>query len=244
MPGMRLVRISALLLSTVSPAFAGETRCAGDCDDDGIVPVGEVILCVQIPLGRVPLESCPNADPTGDGNVGIDDLIAAVDASLSICPNAQPTATPSETPTPTASPTPTLGVPPTIPTGGAALAKWLAAGNYLGWAAEGSIHTANSPHPSKVRVFVNDLLLESLEEGRAEHPAGAAAVKEIYGPTSNLRGWAVTVKLQDEAENGQGWYWYERVGASVFADGRGAVGCTGCHSLGTDYFRTPFPLSP
>jgi hypothetical protein len=264
MPGLRLVRLSALLLSAVSPALAGEPRCAGDCDGNGVVPVGEVVLCVQIPLGRVALESCPNADPTGDGNVGIDDLIAAVETSITSCPNgpsptksatpeasSTPTATSTtsspETPTPTATSSPPSSpttTPAGVPIGGEALRPWLEAGSYLGWAAEGSIHTPNSPHPSMVRVFVNDLLLESLEEGGTEHPAGSAAVKEIYGPSLDLRGWAVTVKVQDDADNGRGWYWYERVGTFQFADGTGEVGCTGCHSQGTDYFRSPFPLLP
>jgi hypothetical protein len=258
MPGKQPLWLSALLLFAIPPASDAGTRCTGDCDNNGVVPVGEVVRCVQIPLGGVDLESCPNADSSGDGSVGIDELIGAVESSLTRCRDGgeptptdsatpEPTSTPSTTvtatPSPTASPS-AASTPAAVPTGREALDEWLAAGSYLGWAAEGTIHAPDSPHPSMVRVFVNDLLLESLEEGRTEHPAGAAAVKEIYGPTLVLRGWAVTVKLQDDADNGRGWYWFERVGTSVFADGPGQIGCSGCHSLGTDYFRTPFPLRP
>ena len=49
------------------------------------------------------------------------------------------------------------------------------------------------------------------------------------------------VKLETGAA-GNGWYWYEGVGASVYADGTGEGLCTGCHSNGTDFVLTTWPL--
>ncbi len=93
-----------------------------------------------------------------------------------------------------------------------------------------------------MRVFVNDRLLESLEDGLASHPAGAATVKELYGRGSEVMGWSVMVKVEDESDGGRGWYWYERFNTSQFADGRGVGLCTGCHAAGRDFIRIPFPL--
>ncbi len=157
------------------------------------------------------------------------------------------------TPTPTAAPstatTTSTAAPATPPSGdqdpptrGGPLRDWLDEGNYLGWAAESAPHRSSGPHFGNVRVFVNDRLLDSLERGLAAHPSGAAAVKELYGSGSELMGWAVMVKVEDDSDGGQGWYWYERFNTSQFANGRGVGLCTGCHSAGLDYIRIPFPL--
>jgi hypothetical protein len=95
------------------------------------------------------------------------------------------------------------------------------------------------------RVFINDLLEQSLASGATDHPVGAASVKEIYrADGEELRGWAVMVKV--DADFGPAWYWYENYSTrstdSPVADSVGAGICTGCHSQGRDFFLTPFPL--
>jgi len=98
-----------------------------------------------------------------------------------------------------------------------------------------------SPIHGTVRVFVNPALFDSLQSAQASHPAGAAAVKELYS-RGNVIGWSVMVKVQDDSAHGAGWYWYEGFGPSPGFSGNGLPVCTGCHSAGRDYFRSQFPL--
>ncbi len=129
----------------------------------------------------------------------------------------------------------------TPPTDSGPLASWLADGNYRAWAAESDVHPSDGPHGSAgVRTFVNAALFDSLAAGAAEHPVGAATVKELYGG-SGVTGYAVLVKV----EPGRGstrWYWYERVGSTTYADGIDERLCTGCHAPGADQILTPYPL--
>lgn len=129
---------------------------------------------------------------------------------------------------------------PPPPTNGGALLPWLEAGNYAQWAAESGVHPSAGPHGGDVRTFVNASLFASLEAGAAEHDVDAAVVKELYDGDT-VEGWAVMVKVA-AGEGGDGWYWYEIVGSSVYADGLGESLCTGCHSEAVDFVRTPFPL--
>jgi hypothetical protein len=127
------------------------------------------------------------------------------------------------------------------PTEAAQLEAWLEAGGYLGWTAESAVHESTGPHFGGVRTFMNAALLGSLESGTG-HPAGAATVKELYGDGDTVRGWSVMVKLQADSAGGDGWYWYERYDASVYANGTGEGLCTGCHVDGNDYVLSPYPL--
>lgn len=129
------------------------------------------------------------------------------------------------------------------PTNSAELVPWLEAGEYLEWAAESGPHASAGPH-GMVRTFMNDALIGSFEAGLAQHPEGAAAVKELYTAGGQPNGWAVMVKVQPDSAGGAGWYWYETLGGNVFADGTGEALCTGCHSgVGmVDFVLTPFPL--
>lgn len=233
----------ALVLTVAAPdAYAAD--CA-DCNADGRVSINELITGINIALGDAQLSACTAIDRGGDGAVTIDDLVAAIANALDGCPPAAsptPTATPPEPDTPTSTPTPTGGsgsqLPPTDET---ALLAWLEAGSYLGWQAESGPHPGAGPHFGVVRAFVNDALFASLSAATA-HPAGAAAVKELYGRNgSTVRGWAVMLKIQADSNLGRGWYWYETFNGS----GGGGIGdpvCTGCHSTGKDFVRIPFPL--
>lgn len=123
------------------------------------------------------------------------------------------------------------------------LEAWLAGGVYKSWPAESQIHASTGPHGGNVRTFVNDALDASLAGAAAMHPQGAATVKELYGGgTDTIIGYAVMVKLAPDSANGDNWYWYERLDATVYADGTGVGLCTGCHEGGSDYVLTPYPL--
>jgi hypothetical protein len=145
---------------------------------------------------------------------------------------------------PTTSDASTTGLDELPPTDGAEqLEQWLGAGAYKRWPAESQIHPSAGPHGGNVRTFVNAALEQSLAEQAATHPQGAASVKELYGGGTDTRiGYAVMVKLAPDSAGGDGWYWYERLGATVYADGTGVGLCTGCHGGGADYVLTPHPL--
>lgn len=96
-----------------------------------------------------------------------------------------------------------------------------------------------------MQTYLNDPLDASLAAKSAEHPAGAASVKELYGDGTKLTGWAVMVKTEAKSDGGQGWFWYEVFDVAPGASGIGGQGsatCTGCHARGTDFVRIPYPL--
>lgn len=64
---------------------SGGDRCPGDCNEDGVVTVNEVVMLLQIALGAAGVETCPAADGTGDGLVTVDEIVRAVDAALDGC---------------------------------------------------------------------------------------------------------------------------------------------------------------
>lgn len=117
---MRLLVLFALLAA--APASA---QCPGDCNGDGVVRVEEMIVGVRIALGEDPIGACPAFDVSGEGEVGINELVLAVTSLLNGCPTTPtPSSTPTAEDTPTASPTPTDTATPTAtptipPVGGA-----------------------------------------------------------------------------------------------------------------------------
>lgn len=133
-----------------------------------------------------------------------------------------------------------------VPSNGAELFLWLQAGNYMALKAESGKHASTGPHGGNVLTFVNPILFDALTAGSTNFPVGSAAVKELWGNGSKLLGWAVFVKIQADSANGNGFYWYENYSttdpSNPVADGTGVGLCTGCHSTGTDYFLSPFPL--
>lgn len=129
----------------------------------------------------------------------------------------------------------------------AAFNAWLQRREYEAWPKE-SAPRAFTPgaggHSGSVRTYLNPTLDASMRAGSAEHPKGAASVKELYDGAT-LTGWAAYVKTEDASASGSGFYWYEAFGTSPDARsiaGQGSAVCTGCHSSGKDFVRTPYPL--
>ena len=59
--------------------------CTGDCNDNALVTVDELIRGVNIALGTLPVEACQPFDPDGSGGVSISELIGGVNAALGGC---------------------------------------------------------------------------------------------------------------------------------------------------------------
>ncbi len=83
MPIFRSIFLSLIAIAVSTNASA--QPCAGDCDADGTVGVGELIRGVRISLGEEDLSTCTAMDGDGDGSVRIGELIAAVRSALDGC---------------------------------------------------------------------------------------------------------------------------------------------------------------
>ena len=130
------------------------------------------------------------------------------------------------------------------------LFKHLQGADYRKFAAvESGPHPSRGPHTKfglPVRVYLDPKLDASLAAGNASHPAGSAAVKEMYDESGNLQGWAVMVKTGEDSANGQGWFWYEITSttsaSNPVAAGNGIPLCFGCHFPGKDFVLSDYPL--
>ena len=159
-------------------------------------------------------------------------------------PSTDPSTGPGTTTSDTDSAADSTGIdlpPDAAPANSAELIPWLEAGNYAGWPAESEAHASAGPHFTAVRTFVNDTLLASLEAGSKDHPVGSTAVKELYGSSPEVGGWAVMVKVAPGSSD-DNWYWYEVFEGTTYADETGNAGCGNCHGQGLDFVRTPIPL--
>lgn len=99
--------LATCILLLATRAFA--QGCIGDCNGDGAVQVDELVVCVDIGLGRRPIADCVMLDGDSNREVTISELVAAVTSLLEGCP-----ATPTPTPTATPTPTPTVNLPPVL----------------------------------------------------------------------------------------------------------------------------------
>lgn len=59
--------------------------CRGDCSDDGLVVVNELVVCVNLALERAGGTECGACDGDRDGRVAVSELVAAVNAALAGC---------------------------------------------------------------------------------------------------------------------------------------------------------------
>ena len=64
---------------------AGASVCAGDCDGDGQVNIGDLVALVGIALAAAPIDECAAGDGNGDGAIRIEDLLLAVGNALAGC---------------------------------------------------------------------------------------------------------------------------------------------------------------
>jgi hypothetical protein len=77
-------RTPTLTTPTASPTRSS-TRCCGDCDDNGVVSIDELVLAVWVGLQSMPVQSCLPIDHNGDARATVDELIRAVRAAVAGC---------------------------------------------------------------------------------------------------------------------------------------------------------------
>lgn len=136
-----------------------------------------------------------------------------------------------------------IDIPPDDPV---ELHQWLLHDGYAEWEAESEVHPADNA--GGVRVFLNPVLSDSLADHNQVHPAGAAAVRELYEPDlATLRGWSALVKVEASADvRPDAWMWLEvfetDANAAPLVAALGASGCTGCHGQGVDFVQSTLPL--
>ncbi|NOK35141.1 hypothetical protein HMI49_18225 [Corallococcus exercitus] len=136
-----------------------------------------------------------------------------------------------------------LGVIQQLDTSEQGITAFVRSGQYTSWLAEPTVHETRAPHGSKVRVFFNDLLVQSLRDGNATHPMGSIVVKELFEDDGKtLRGHALDVKIA-EGPGKDTWIFYEGFGPDYSNNyyGRAHSTCHGCHSDGKDYVTSPLP---
>jgi hypothetical protein len=67
----------------VGPRVPGP--CVGDCSANGVVSTNEIVLGINVALGRLPLGSCRAFDEDRDGAVSIAELLRSVGDVLEGC---------------------------------------------------------------------------------------------------------------------------------------------------------------
>lgn len=103
-----LAFLSGASLAAWPPFAAAQANsgfCVGDCNGDGEVTVGDILLLVNIAVGAAGPAAC--AAGTGGAPVDVALIVRAVNNALAGCPPAPAgTATPTPSPNPTFTPTP------------------------------------------------------------------------------------------------------------------------------------------
>lgn len=103
---------------TVTPTSTA-TPCVGTCHGGGAVAVNDVLIMVNVALGNTPAAACSPGDANADGEITINEIIAAISNALYGCgvtpPTPLPTRTKTATPRPTPTPTSDFGAPCTSP---------------------------------------------------------------------------------------------------------------------------------
>ena len=90
--GIQLAGMCAALMA-VFPLPSLADTCAGDCDGNLHVSIGEIILGVDIDLGLADISACRTVDVDANNVVTVNEIIGAVKNGLAGCP-IPPTATP------------------------------------------------------------------------------------------------------------------------------------------------------
>jgi 6-phosphogluconolactonase (cycloisomerase 2 family) len=79
---------SATLTATSSPTETSTSTpvpkvLPGDCDEDGVIEVDELVVMVRIALAWASISECPAGDDDGDGSIRVPEIVRAIAAALS-----------------------------------------------------------------------------------------------------------------------------------------------------------------
>lgn len=97
---MLTVAVALMMFALLSPqAITGtavaqqeeQFGCPGDCNYDGRVAMSELITAVRRGIGRPTMTNCVAAERQCDGEISVDDLVAAVTAANTRCANSPTT---------------------------------------------------------------------------------------------------------------------------------------------------------
>src|ERR1043166_6388531 len=102
--------MAVLLLLVYCRPVGAQQACVADCNGNGHVSAGELIVGVDIALGNAQLSECSEFDQNGTRNVEVDEILVAVNSAYAGC---IPIPTPTWTPTPRGIPTPSWTATPT-----------------------------------------------------------------------------------------------------------------------------------
>jgi hypothetical protein len=87
--GVHELRVVGQGVQSTTPFEVTHARvCVGDCDQNGLVTIDELVTGVAIALQQQPYESCYGFDPNWDATVRVDELLAGIAANLSGCTEA------------------------------------------------------------------------------------------------------------------------------------------------------------
>ena len=108
---------------------------------------------------------------------------------------------------------------------------------YKMWPGHEGFKEGQSPHGRIHRIFINDILYNSLPNKSKIAPIGSIIIKENYDIEKQLKGLTVMVKVKDFNPKINNWYWvsYDNNGNTVLS---GKVPfCSDCHSgkIDNDY---------
>ena len=137
----------------------------------------------------------------------------------------------------------------------AVISAWLTAGSYkgAGWKCETAVHANRSPSPHGMNKICNNTKLTATV-APGTYGFGTASVKELYmADGTTIAGYATSLKLIDGDSDGGKWYFFEKMGATVVANGKGQANnsdlCSSCHAgagsdaghSGRDFVYTQVP---
>jgi hypothetical protein len=83
--GTPTITRTATVTRTPTPTPSPPLVCVGDCNEDGVVGVDELVLGIDISLGGAAVSACAALDGDGSGEVEINENISAVSNSLNDC---------------------------------------------------------------------------------------------------------------------------------------------------------------
>ncbi|MFI5398464.1 MAG: matrixin family metalloprotease [Candidatus Binatia bacterium] len=86
-PGGRaiLLRAGAAVSTMTAAVDVLAPPCTGDCNEDGVVTVDELLTMVNIALGNATIAQCQAGDANGDGHITVDEILTAVNNALNGC---------------------------------------------------------------------------------------------------------------------------------------------------------------